>query len=310
MLKRRRLWFPLFLILLAGCSGLLLNAQQSTQREDGSFGASISPDNGNGSLTSATGCEIRYRLFLPPADFESRTVQTALSPQRPTHNLVILAHGFLRNQQRMQDLAAQIAEIGYPVATLDFCNQRFWDGAHDQNARDMIALADHLGAERRVYAGFSAGGLSALLAAREDARALGVVTLDLVDAGNQGFTAARNLEPPLLGLAGAPTNCNALSNADPVFEIAPRSRLKRLPMASHCDFESPTDTLCTLICADPDQGDTDGPILAGSADKRTLGSDPAQGWVNMNTKTIIIETVDAVRRFFDPDPLAWFGWRR
>lgn len=325
------------LVLLAGCSGLLLNAQQGSNRDNLSAGVLVSnpsehwADNAlaslqirSGSLTSSTGCQIHYRLFFSHPDNNvtatstfGETAQADKSQPAKNHDLVILAHGFLRNQQRMQGLAARIAAAGYPVATLDFCNQRFWKGAHEQNAHDMIALANHLGAERRLYAGFSAGGLSALLAGREDAQAQGVLTLDLVDAGTQGQAAARDLEPPLLGIAGAPTNCNALNNADPVFDVAARSSLKRLPKASHCDFESPTDALCQLVCTDPDKGEASAPMHASLNDgdaidfgnsPRRLGAALSHIGVS-NTDIILDETIDAVCRLFDPDPLAWLGWK-
>ncbi|MEA3642066.1 MAG: alpha/beta hydrolase, partial [Lamprobacter sp.] len=175
---------------------------------------------------------------------------------KQTSTLVILAHGFLRSQQRMVGLAEAIAAEGVPVATLDFCNMRFWDGRHQQNGLDMIALARHLGAGADViYAGFSAGALAALVAARNDPNALGAVTLDLVDAQGIGQQAARNLNKPLIGLAGESTNCNAYDNARELFSATDQARLMRIPGAGHCDFEAPTDALCELLCTDPDQAD-------------------------------------------------------
>jgi dienelactone hydrolase len=214
-----------------------------------------------GELVSATGCVLDYRLYLPP--------EGAASAPMPA--MVILGHGFLRSQDRMSGLAEAIAADGIPAATLDFCNMRPWDGRHQQNGLDMIALARHLGAandagadgpepgaaraqgERVVYAGFSAGALAALVAARNDPSALGVVTLDLVDAQGLGREAARGLDKPLIGLSGEPTNCNANDNARGVFAATRQASRVVIPGASHCDFEAPTDALCELLCADPDQ---------------------------------------------------------
>ncbi len=122
----------------------------------------------DGRVTSPTDCELHYRLYRPlgadPGD------------------LVVIGHGFLRGKERMTGLAHALAKAGIATAALDFCNDRLWDGGHVRNALDMMKVADVLGARRVVYLGFSAGALAALIAGRNDTRAIGVVALDLVDA--------------------------------------------------------------------------------------------------------------------------------
>ena len=223
------------LLLLVGCSGLDRRPDADASKAPQPSGVTVTA----GRHPSATGCPLDYRIY-----------RSAGAPD--DGDWVILAHGFLRGQQRLRDLAARLAKDGVQVATLDFCNQKPWAGRPVQNARDMQALARHLGAQRVVYAGFSAGGLAALLAARADPQALGVVTLDLVDTQGLGLRAARGLEKPLLALAGEPTNCNAQANGEAVYAIADRAHVQRIPGAGHCDFESPTDTFCKLVCTDPD----------------------------------------------------------
>jgi hypothetical protein len=227
----------LLLVLLGGCSGLLLRPDAAARATPAELPAGVQV--AAGQLRSSTGCTIDYQRYRPAA-----------APDGDAW--VILAHGFLRSQQRMQGLAAALAADGMQVATLDFCNQKPWAGRHVQNSRDMLALARHLGAERVVYAGFSAGGLAALLAGRADANSIGILTLDLVDAGGLGLGAARQLDKPLVALVGQPTNCNANGNAAPVYAATARARVAPIAGAGHCDFESPTDGLCELICADPD----------------------------------------------------------
>lgn len=174
---------------------------------------------------------------------------THFAPRRPlTRAPVILAHGFMRDQRRLADLARALAHRGIPAVTLDFCNARPWDGRHIQNGRDMIAVADQLGAPKVVYGGFSAGALSALAAAQLDRRAIGVLALDLVDAGGIGIGMARRLDTPLIGLAGPPSACNAWNNGRPVFAANRRASLVTIPGASHCDFESPGDWRCMMVC--------------------------------------------------------------
>ena len=187
-----------------------------------------------GQVASATGCTLEYRRYRPEAPV--------------TEVRVVLAHGFLRTQDRMVDLARRLADAGVETVTLDFCNTRFWDGRHFRNGLDMVRVADALGETPVIYAGFSAGGLAAVVAGRNDPRTLGVVGLDLVDAGGLGEGAAAGLDRPLLGLVGDPSPCNAENNGLAVFAAAPRAIVERVAGAEHCDFESPTDWLCRLIC--------------------------------------------------------------
>lgn len=207
-----------------------------------------------GVVDSATGCTLHYRLYRPA------TAQT--------DDLVVLGHGFLRSQERMADLAQALADEGIPAVTLDFCNARFWDGRHFRNGLDMIRVADALDAKQVVYAGFSAGGLAALVAGRNDPRTLGVVALDLVDAGRLGEGMAAGLDRPLIGLVGDPSPCNAENNGLAVFSATDRAAVERVRGAEHCDFESPTDWLCRLVCKRdaPDEGSPRRDIIAAATD--------------------------------------------
>lgn len=242
------------LLTLMGCSSLILQTEPISKPA----AASLELKPMTGRLSSATGCTLDFRLYEPNAQ-RLPEVAGETPPKRVRKPaLVILGHGFLRSQARMIGLAEALARRGIPVATLDFCNMRVWDGRHHQNGLDMIRLADHLapnvGAERILYSGFSAGGLAALVAARNDPNAVGAVTLDLVDAQGIGVRAAAGLETPLLGLTGEATNCNANNNAGAVFAASENAEVQRVPGAGHCDFEAPTDALCELLCEDPDHG--------------------------------------------------------
>lgn len=211
----------------SGCPGGALR-EDSRAAADG--GATVAA-----SFLSETGCRVDHRLYRP---------------QRPrTDAVIVLAHGFLRDQRRMEGLARRLAEDGVPVATLSFCNSRPWDGRHVQNGLDMRRLADQLHARRVLYAGFSAGALSAVIAARDDPRSVGVLALDLVDDGRLGARAARGLEVPLVDIRGDASPCNAQNNGLAVAAASPQAELIPIRGASHCDFESPTDWLCRSLCA-------------------------------------------------------------
>ncbi|MFK7858984.1 MAG: alpha/beta hydrolase [Granulosicoccus sp.] len=189
---------------------------------------------------SVSGCQYRYRVYQPD------TPSTSTS--------VVLGHGFLRDQDNMIGLSRAMANRGIPVVTLDFCNMRPWNGHHQRNARDMRDLARALKiADDIVYGGFSAGALAAVLASDENTRA--ILALDMVDQADQGQKAIQKLPIPLLGLAGPPSSCNANSNGDALFTARDEgsfSQLDRIPGASHCDFESPSNWLCEVACGNKD----------------------------------------------------------
>lgn len=197
-------------------------------------GVAISPSAGT----------LHYRVYRPPGT-HTGTDQTGADDG----DLAVVGHGFRRSQERMTGLAAALAQSGVTAVTLDVRPARPWDGGHVRHARAMLAVASALDARRVVYLGFSAGALAALIAARNDPRAAGVVALDLVDTQDLGIRAASGLTRPLIGLVGAASGCNAQGNGRAVYAASPRAVVQRMPGASHCDFESPTDWLCRLACA-------------------------------------------------------------
>lgn len=205
-------------------------------------------------LRLAPDAVIDYRLYLPPE-------RTGAEDADSTPPVVILAHGFLRDRRRMAGLATALANAGYPVATPNFRHGSAFSGGHVANSQDLIQLARHLAADmdtgQVIYAGFSAGALAALLAARADPAAIGLLTLDLVDSRALGSEAAEGLQLPVVALAGAPSNCNAQDNAAPIYARLRHLHLTRFAEASHCDFESPSDWLCRSLCDQPETAPAD-----------------------------------------------------
>ena len=113
---------------------------------------------------------------------------------RPVHSeseaMVILAHGFMRDLESMRGWAAHWASYGVPVTVMSLCNSSLFNGHHDRNAEDMLALARALHQGPVLYAGFSAGGLAAYLAAKDDSRTMAYLGLDSVDSGGLAVSAA------------------------------------------------------------------------------------------------------------------------
>jgi len=187
-----------------------------------------------GQFRSTYGCEVVYEHHGPVQKNDAPTV--------------ILAHGFKRNRDSMRGWAQYWAERGIPCLILDFCNATMINGHHQRNADDMRALADLLELDKVVYAGFSAGGLAAYLAALDDPAAVAYLGLDSVDSGKLARQATRQLTVPALFLVGKPSMCNARGNFSPVFERWPEYTVTHVPQATHCQFEIPYNKRCAWMC--------------------------------------------------------------
>ncbi len=184
--------------------------------------------------TQTGGCNLSYQLFTPSGGDASA--------------LVVLGHGFQRSAAQMQDMATHIASYGVRVVTPEFCHSSFLDTDHEQNGLDAAALATELaGSNPVIFAGHSAGGLAALVAASESDNTLALLSLDLVDSADIGNSAAANLDLPWLALAGEPDSCN--SNGNGLALLAQPHRVGvRIQGANHCDFEGPSSGTCTAFC--------------------------------------------------------------
>lgn len=203
---------------------------------------------GSGRLDSAYGCVLRYELHEPVAD-ATRTGAT-----------VVLAHGFLRDLRSMRGWASHLASHGVRAVAVSLCNSTPFDGRHARNAEDLAALAAALTPPDTplVYAGFSAGGLAAYLAAASDPRAVAYLGLDAVDSGGLAGSVAP-IEIPALFLAAEPSRCNAGGNFVPLARDLPDARVTRVAHATHCDFENPTSAACERVC-----GRVEPPAVAAS----------------------------------------------
>lgn len=174
---------------------------------------------------------------------------------------VILAHGFQGNRASMADWAAHYASWGLVVVTPDLCHATIVDADHAQNGIDLVALADHLQLAAPIYAGYSAGGVAAVLAAAQDPDALALVGLDMVDSGGLGADVAASIAIPAHDITAEPAMCNSTANGVPVFAAIPGAQTVRIVEADHCDFQSPPDAFCSL-CSGPNPTHTDEAIAA------------------------------------------------
>jgi pimeloyl-ACP methyl ester carboxylesterase len=167
-----------------------------------------------------------------------------------TGALVVLGHGFLSDLAAMRGWAERWASFGVPTAVLTFRNSTAFAGHHDRNAEDMVALAHALTKGPVVYAGFSAGGLSAYLAAASDGRAMAFLGLDAVDSGALALAAEPGLVVPALFLLGEPTSCNAKNNMRPAIPERDGVTALRVSDALHCYFQDPWNDACEAVCGE------------------------------------------------------------
>ena len=194
----------------------------------------VAYESSDGKLISSTGCEVAYTYFKPKSG--SKEV------------VVIVGHGFMRNRDRMAQLAQHLASWGLSVVNVEFCNSKLWAGNHDLNGTDMVAVSKKLNVSKVIYTGFSAGGLAAMVASNLDKNTLALFGLDMVDNQGLGKKIAADLDVPFYGLIAAPSACNADNNGLESYTVAKHTNVIEVEDASHCHFEFPVDGKCTLVC--------------------------------------------------------------
>lgn len=198
-------------------------------REAGPYAVEV--DTGSVALP---GCSMSYDLRTPAG--------MADAP------VVVLAHGFQGNRASMAGWAEHWASWGMRVVTPDLCHASIIDTDHPQNGVDLQALVSELSLPSVIYAGYSAGGLAAVIAAAGDDEATALLGLDMVDSSSLGADAAGSVGVPAFALVGEPSQCNTTNNGIAVFGSIAGSRALRVTEADHCDFQSPADFLCGLTC--------------------------------------------------------------
>jgi dienelactone hydrolase len=180
----------------------------------------------------------------------------------PLKGAAILTHGFTRSRTTMGEHAQALAARGVLAITPDMpCTFDFrCNAAAITELVNRLRNTDTFGAssQRIMLVGFSAGGLSSLLAA-DTPGVVGFVGLDSFDrvlpneTERAGITAARHLTTEALLLRAPASSCNAKAVAAPWgSEMKTLWRDELIAGASHCDFEAPSDWKCRLACGDTD----------------------------------------------------------
>ncbi|MGZ8260908.1 MAG: esterase/lipase family protein [Caldimonas sp.] len=195
--------------------------------------------------------------FTRAAELSGRKVLVDVRlPAVPATSAVVLVHGFMRSRATMTGHADLLAGEGVAAIAPDL---PYLTDSRD-NARALVELVARLLSgeiagpiDRVVLVGFSAGGLAALLAASAPG-VVGYVGLDAFDRpSGVGLAAAKALKVPSILLRAPPAFCNAYGISEPwAATLPPPTQDRVIEAATHCDFESPTDRLCTLFCGATD----------------------------------------------------------
>lgn len=173
----------------------------------------------------------------------------------PPVGVAIVAHGWTRSREQHRDAGRALAEAGIVAVIPDLPNvMDLWG-----NGSAIVDLVRRLegGAlglppvlpSSLVLIGTSAGGLATLIAASKLPDIAGWIGLDPVDRSGMGLYAASNLGTPAIVLLGSSSACNLFGSGRSLAQAVPRLvRAKKIDGASHCDFESPTNRVCTTFC--------------------------------------------------------------
>lgn len=189
-----------------------------------------------------TGCTMSYKVYSP------------IGAEEPP--VVILGHGFARGASVMVNWATHLSSWGVEVLLPTLCHFNILAGVnHELNGQNMTELADIHTTNDVVYAGHSAGGLAAIIAASQDVGALGVLGLDATDTQGVpgvpdaiGYVFAATVTCPAFAIVGEPSSCNSNNNGISLFRAMSTYRIARVRSSDHCDFESPTNFVCESSC--------------------------------------------------------------
>ena len=187
------------------------------------------------------GQEVHVDVFLPGAE--------------PPNGVAILAHGFARDRSRHRALGEALASAGVIAVVPDLPHVvDYWryGSALAELAKELETGALGLPPVERsrvVLIGTSAGGVASLLAAAELPGLAGWIGLDPVDRTGTAVHAAAQLTSPAVVLLAEPSGCNLFGSGRSIARAVPwLLRSTKLQGASHCDFESPTNKFCKVMC--------------------------------------------------------------
>ncbi len=187
--------------------------------QPGPYGVDVS----SGQMQANQQCNLAYDVYTPD------TLDSDVA--------VLLAHGFMRSIDDMAATAEHIASWGVKVYAVPLCTNSFQIN-HQLNGEAIAALGQALEPSGPIYAGFSAGGLAAWVAAANDPAAVAYVGLDAVDNGGLAGMVAGDITAPIRGAIAEPGQCNTNNNFLPVYDMKAGAPVIKIIDAQHFDFET------------------------------------------------------------------------
>ena len=203
---------------------------------------------------------------------------------------LVLGHGFLRSG-KMVGWGSHLASWGIEVVAPELCHFNVLTGVdHELNGVNLVELANDFGRDEVIYGGQSAGGLAAIIAAAQDPNAIGLLGLDATDTEGVpsvpdfiGQSYAGSVSTPAYGLVGEPSSCNSNNNGIALYAMMENPNVVRVTSSDHCDYENPTDWLCTSLCTNEGVSFSDESIATvikhlGTAAVLSLSGDSDAAW--------------------------------
>lgn len=202
------------------------------------------------------------RTEVAKLDGQETVVDVYQARGAPAAGVAIVAHGFTRTRERQRDLARDLAAAGVIAVVPDLPNV-VDHGGNGTAVADLVESLERgalglapIERARIVLIGTSAGGLATLIAAERLPGIAGWIGLDPVDSNGMGHSAAGHLRAPAVVLLADDSSCNLFGSGRHLGRaLATLVWMRRIDGASHCDFEGPTNRVCTNLCgrASPDR---------------------------------------------------------
>jgi dienelactone hydrolase len=231
---------------------------------------------------------------------KSVTVDSYLPPTSGPAPVVVIAHGFFRNRKTMAGWGAMLAREGFLAVVPDLPS---W-ADHARNGRALAELLAGVQAGklipqpkpncRAALVGFSAGGLSTLLAAAGNTNVSCWVGLDPVAMGGVATRAAESLHIPCFVLRAEPAPWNANGAARRIFLTLPGPAfMLTVNNATHVDAENPTNLATDWVCgkSDPARREVFGCYLLASLQVGLLHDEAAFRQLSAATSDTVVREV-------------------
>ncbi|MEE2836964.1 MAG: hypothetical protein VYB65_13180 [Myxococcota bacterium] len=220
-----------------------------------------------------------------------RCTMTAVrfQPQnRRVEGYALFLHGFARGRSQFLGWGEHLASHGIEAIVSDLCFASISGVDPVAGGEAVATLIEQVGDLPVVIIGHSAGSMAALVAGVNADATVAVLGLDPVAPreGNLDEQAA-DLEGMLAAIAGDPSQCNSNNSGVAIYQRGSAQTLS-VAQATHCDFEAPSNFLCTATC-----GGTGGPTVEATVRQLVtayaawkLGLDEAASWWDLESPAL------------------------